>query len=257
MKIIKVAGKIKETPNITTLRFDEETRAEPGQFLMVWIAGASEKPFSISYMPKLGFTVMDVGPFSHALCSLSVGDKLGIRGPYGRGFQLDRNIKNILAVGGGVGIAPLLPLIEQNKTQNFTVIAGAKCCSEVLFEKRLNENKNSNVIVTTDDGSAGICGYATAPIADLLGKENFDLIVACGPEPMLSGINELGKKFNVPVQLSLDRYMKCGLGICGACAINGLMVCKDGPVFHGHELFNTDFGKFKRSKSGIKTSGCK
>jgi dihydroorotate dehydrogenase electron transfer subunit len=242
MEIIKITEKIKETPNITTLRFDEEIHAEPGQFIMVWIPGASEKPFSISYMPRLGFTIMDIGPFSHALCSLSVGDKLGIRGPYGRGFQL-------------VGIAPLLPVVEQNKAQNFTVIAGAKCGSEVLFEKRLNENKNSKLIVTTDDGSAGICGYATAPIADLIGKENFDLIIACGPEPMLSRIHELGRKFNVPVQLSLDRYMKCGLGICGSCALNGLLVCRDGPVFHGHELEGTDFGKFKRSKSGIKTRG--
>jgi dihydroorotate dehydrogenase electron transfer subunit len=257
MEIIKITEKIKETPNITTLRFEEEIHANPGQFVMVWIPDISEKPFSISYMPELGFTVMDIGHFSHALCSLSVGDKLGVRGPYGRGFSVSGNIKNILAVGGGVGIAPLLPVIEQNKDKNFTVIAGAKCRSEVLFEKRLNENKNSNVIVTTDDGSAGICGYATAPLANLLGRENFDLIIACGPEPMLSRIHELGGKFNVPVQLSLDRYMKCGLGICGSCAINGLMVCKDGPVFRGHELFNTDFGKFKRSKSGIKTSGCK
>ena len=257
MKVIKVAEKIQETPTITTLRFNETIDAKAGQFLMVWVPGVSEKPFSLSYLPKIGITVMDVGPFSHELCSLSVGDKIGIRGPYGRGFEIeDGNIKNILAVGGGVGIAPLTPLIENNKDKNFTVIIGSRCSSEILFEKRLNKHKNSTVILTTDDGSSGICGYATAPVEELLKKENFDLIAACGPESMLSCVFETGKKFKIPVQLSLDRYMKCGIGICGSCAIDGLLVCKDGPVFWDYELEGTDFGKFKRDKSGIRKRSC-
>lgn len=252
IKIIKVAEKIQETPNIVTLKFNETIDAKPGQFLMVWIPGISEKPFSISYLPGIGITVIDVGPFSHRLCNLSAGDKIGIRGPYGRGFEIKG--ENVLAVGGGAGIAPLAPLLadENNKDKNFTVIIGALCCDEVLFEKRLNKNSNVNVIVTTNDGSAGICGYATTPLDGLLERKNFDQIIACGPEPMLSCILETGKKFKIPTQLSLDRYMKCGIGICGACAINGLRVCKDGPVFWDYELKNTDFGKFKRDKSGIR-----
>jgi len=254
IKIIEVAGKVQETQGIATLKFNETLSAKPGQFLMVWIPGVSEKPFSLSHIPEIGITVMDAGPFSHRLCGLFAGDRIGIRGPYGRGFEIQDGIKNILAVGGGVGIAPLAPLVEdeKNKDKNFTVIIGALCSDDVLFERRLNKIKNSDVIVTTNDGSAGICGYATAPLADLLKNENFDMIIACGPEPMLSCILETGKKFKIPVQLSLDRYMKCGIGICGACAINGLCVCRDGPVFLDYELENTDFGKFKRSKSGIK-----
>ena len=255
MEIIKIAEKIQETPTIATLRFKETIDAKPGQFFMVWIPKFSEKPFSLSHIPEIGITVMDVGLFSHELCNLLPGDKIGIRGPYGRGFEIEgRNIKNILTVGGGVGIAPLAPLIEDenNKDKNFTVIIGALSCDELLFEKRLNKNKNSKVILTTNDGSFGICGYATTPMNDLLKKENFDLIAACGPEPMLSCVLEIGKKFNIPVQLSLDRYMKCGIGICGSCAINGLLVCRDGPVFWDYELEDTDFGKFKRDKSGIK-----
>ena len=144
IKIIKVAEKIQETPKIATLKFNETLDAKPGQFLMVWIPGVSEKPFSLSYLPKIGITVMDVGPFSHKLFKLGVGDKIGIRGPCGRGFEIKNEIKNILVVGGGVGIAPIAPLLvdENNKDKNFTVIIGALCGDEVLFEKRLNKNSN-------------------------------------------------------------------------------------------------------------------
>ncbi len=261
MKVIKVKRVIRETPRTVTLEFNENFDAVPGQFFMLWIPGVSEKPFSISHLPALWITIMDVGCFSHKLCSLLPGDKIGIRGPYGNGFEIDKKIngkeiKNILAVGGGVGLAPLMPLIENaGANKNFTVIIGALSAKEVLFKERLNkiQNKNKNrVIITTDDGSEGICGYATQPIDDLLKSENFDLIVACGPEPMLLCIHKIAEKFEIPVQLSLDRFMKCGIGICGACAINGLLVCKDGPVFSGDELRNTDFGKCKRDKSGVK-----
>ncbi len=248
MQILKIEDKIRETYNITTLRFNHVINAKPGQFVMVWIPSFSEKPFSLSYMPQTGITIDAVGPFSNKLSTLEIGDKIGIRGPYGNSFELKG--KKILVIGGGIGMVPLVPLIEENKENKFTTLIGARTRQDLIFISRIKEN--SEVIITTQDGSAGIKGYVTDPIDDLLKKEDYDEIVTCGPEAMMMKVLDIANTHEIPTQLSLERYMKCGLGICGSCSIGSLRVCRDGPVFWADELKNTEFGRFKRNIGGRK-----
>jgi dihydroorotate dehydrogenase electron transfer subunit len=109
------------------------------------------------------------------------------------------------------------------------------------------------VIITTDDGSLGIRGFTTDALKGLLKEESFDCVYTCGPEMMMKKVFGLCKEFGVECQASLERYMKCGIGVCGQCCIDGLRVCKDGPVFSSEQLRKLDeFGVFERNKSGCK-----
>jgi dihydroorotate dehydrogenase electron transfer subunit len=106
-------------------------------------------------------------------------------------------------------------------------------------------------LVSTDDGSFGYHGFASDLAKKILEKERFDQIITCGPEKMMKKILELGLEYKIPVQASLERHMKCGIGICDSCAIDGWHVCKDGPVFDNKKLGKMkDFGRFKRDASG-------
>ena len=245
VEIFRVAEKHQETEKIVTLRFGGKIDATAGQFVMVWVPGVGERRFSLSHIPEVAVTIANVGKVSNAMCNLSVGDKVGIRGPYGNGFELTGD--KILAVGGGYGIAPLTALIEQNKDKEFTTICGANTQKGILFAERIKHS--SNVIITTCDGSVGVKGMVTDAMEDLLTSNHFDQIVTCGPEVMMMEVLNISKKFKIPAQVSLDRYMKCGIGICGSCAVDGLRVCREGPIFWDHEL-PKEFGRSKEIKQG-------
>jgi dihydroorotate dehydrogenase electron transfer subunit len=110
--------------------------------------------------------------------------------------------------------------------------------------------------VATDDGSRGFNGFVPALAEKLLEKHRFDQIVTCGPEVMMKAVVAAAMKRGIAVQASLERYMKCGIGICDACAFDDRLICVDGPVFTGEQLAaSEDFGKWRRDKSGrrIKT----
>ena len=112
------------------------------------------------------------------------------------------------------------------------------------------------MLLCTDDGSVGYQGFTTGKLEELLREDSeFDLIITCGPELMMKKVVEIGERYNIPVQVSLERYMKCGIGLCGQCALDeeGLCVCRDGPVFWGDRLkYISEFGKYKRDESGSK-----
>lgn len=237
MNFCKIVGKVEETPSITTLKLDAEVHANPGQFIMVWIPEVNEKPFSLSSIPKAGITVAKVGKFTKKLANLNVGDKIGFRGPYGKGFNL-KNLKGkrILAVGGGVGVAPLIPLLDLNKDFNMVFAVGAKTKNELLFVEKIKEC--AEIFISTDDGSCGFKGYVTEIVDKLISEDKFDCILACGKKQMLKKIFVSGQKAGVPMQFSLEAYMKCGIGICGTCSLNGMRVCTDGPVFDEKNLRN-------------------
>ncbi|MDD5511591.1 MAG: dihydroorotate dehydrogenase electron transfer subunit, partial [Dehalococcoidales bacterium] len=229
-------------------RFNYDRETKPGQFYMVWIPGIDEIPMSVSYIGKLkGITVRAVGGATKSLTSLKVGDKIGIRGPYGNGYKTPKG--KILFVCGGTGAASLAPLVENVGKKRATVVIGAKTKDEVLLKKRLE--KSAKVIISTDDGSCGIKGFATCAVEELLSKEKFDQIITCGPEIMMVKIFQLAEAHKIPIQASLERYMKCGIGICGQCCMDGYTVCKDGPIFTGKQLLQIkDFGKPHRDASG-------
>ncbi len=282
-QIVTIESAVKETPTVVTLRFKCNGKTKPGQFYMVWIPGIDEIPMSVSYVGKLkGITVRAVGEATKALTSLKAGDKIGIRGPYGNGYLLYEHTraecgncslgnvggelkshsartksaeyhtknKKLLFVCGGAGTASVAPLVEQMKSKKrATVVIGAKTKDELFFMERLE--KAARVIACTDDGTCGIKGFATCAVEELLDKEKFDEIITCGPEAMMVAIFKMAEKQKIPIQASMERYMKCGIGICGQCCMDGYTVCKDGPVFTSTQLRKIkDFGKFKRDASG-------
>ncbi len=258
-RITKVLDVIEESSTVRSLLFKDEmcSKAKPGQFMMVWIPGVDEIPMSISIMKddQAGLTVRKVGEASTALFNMRVGSMIGIRGPYGNGFN--PIIGKVMIVGAGTGLAPLMPLLEilTNKSASIDMIVGGKTMEEFIFVNKIKEilsKTESKIVVTTEDGSHGIKGLATDAILPILREKRFDMIYTCGPELMMKKVFEMAQEFNLPVQASLERVMKCGIGICGSCCIGKYNVCKDGPVFNSSKLkeVKDEFGLFKRDHSG-------
>lgn len=230
-----------ETPTIKTFFFDTSFELAPGQFVMVWIRGVDEIPMALSY--ENAITVQKVGHATSALFELGECDSFGIRGPFGNGFEMKKG--HILLIAGGVGAAPLAPLAEKASAAGAKVITllGAKTKDELLFRKRFEAA--GELKIATDDGSEGKHGYVTQLLED---SNKYNQIYCCGPEVMMKKV--LDKVAPSKAQFSLHRYIKCGIGICGACCIDGLRVCKDGPVFTGEVLKKTEFGFYRRNECG-------
>ncbi|MEM2924747.1 MAG: dihydroorotate dehydrogenase electron transfer subunit [Methanocellales archaeon] len=247
-EIVKVKD---EARNIKTFYFNIDfTNSIPGQFLMIWIRGVDEIPMSLSYSNAI--TVQKVGEATTALFKLKKGDSIGIRGPYGNGFKIIGN-KNLI-IAGGVGAAALALLAEKMAEKNIevTTLLGAKTKSELLFIERFE--KAGKLFIATDDGTLGYKGYVTELIRET--GLDFDQIYICGPELMMAKLlRELEKNSKASIaQFSLSRYIKCGIGLCGSCCIDpsGLRVCREGPVFKGDSLINSELGKYMRNSSGKK-----
>jgi dihydroorotate dehydrogenase electron transfer subunit len=241
-----------ETRTIRTFVLDAEVEnAQPGQFIMLWLPGIDEKPFAIARPAPLTVTVARVGPFSTALHRRQVGDQVGWRGPYGRGFSLEAD-REALLVAGGYGAAPLYFLAEKAAARGIptSVAIGARKALDLLYVERF-EALGVDVLISTDDGSAGERGYVTEIVSRVMTQSQELSIYACGPEKMLVAIHRLCTEHDVPGQFSLERYMKCGFGICGQCSLDDLLVCQDGPVLTVEQLDGlSDFGSVHRSATG-------
>ena len=221
-----------ETPTIRTFVLDGDIQADPGQFVMVWLPRLDEKPISLSGTSPIALTVDRVGPFSTALHALAPGDRLWLRGPYGRGFTTAAG--PLLLVSGGCGVAPLLYLAQVARERGHTVHAalGARAAAGLLLQEQFAA-LGCAVHPATDDGSAGVQGTSLDLAASLLdaGTLSPACLYACGPEPMLEGVYHLAQTHSLPCQLSYEAYMRCALGVCGSCARGDRLVCRDGPVF--------------------------
>jgi len=252
-KLVKIKKIIKENQKVKTFIFEERIKAIPGQYLMIWLPGVGEKPFSITNPDPLTIIIARVGPFSTALHKLVLGKKLGYRGPIGRGFKIVG--EKILLVGGGYGAAPLYFLAQEavKKKKKIFIVLGAKKKGELLYEKRFKK-LGAKVFITTDDGSCGRKGLATDIGEEIIKKEKIDRVYSCGPEKMMDVLGKICQRLKVPCFLSLERFMKCGgLGICGQCEINGVLVCQQGPVFNYRFLLKLpDFGHIRRDQAGLK-----
>jgi dihydroorotate dehydrogenase electron transfer subunit len=268
-EIFKIKEIISETSTIKTFIFDWEIKRDripiPGQFVMIWnFSGIqNEKAMSLSMIDiennKIGVTVKKVGVFTKELHNLSVGDKLGIRGPYGNGFVVN-NLENkkIIAIGGGVGMAPISCFISHAKEKgaNVDLVCASRTKDELIFPVNF-ESKGSNIFTCTDDGTCGFKGFAYDRTIELLKNRSYDMGVVCGPELMMKGIFELLEDHDIPTQYSIERYMKCAIGLCGQCCVDntGWRVCIEGPVFSNKDLKKiTEFGKYYRNAFGIKKS---
>jgi dihydroorotate dehydrogenase electron transfer subunit len=250
----KIQQKIQENQNTTTLLFKHPTPAQPGQFYMIWIPDCDEIPMSVSHIQHdiKGITFRTIGEATQALATKKTNDLIGIRGPYGTSYHQTGN--HILYVAGGTGIAMLAPAIEQTIKNNkkATIILGAKTKKELFFINRLQQT-NATLHITTDDGTQGTKGYATDITKTILQKQpTIDSIMTCGPEPMMKTLYTITRP--LPFQASLERYMKCAIGICGQCTLGqGLRVCKEGPIFNEKTLQTiNDFGVYKRDETGKK-----
>jgi dihydroorotate dehydrogenase electron transfer subunit len=178
-----------------------------------------------------------VGDATRHLHELEAGATVGVRGPFGTSFTESRG--RVLLVGGGTGTAPLLFLAKQlaTKTEKLSFVEGAKTKDELLFVRELGKVCNEkSLITTTEDGTYGLQCMVTEPLAKLLDREKFDMIYTCGPEVMVKKIFDLTEQRKLPLEASLERLMRCGIGLCGSCMIGKYRVCRDGPVFTAAQL---------------------
>ena len=257
---------VQETEMVRTYTFDGSLGAKPGQFLMCWMPGIDEKPFSVAFDDgsETKITFFAVGPVSEALANSKVGDLVGLRGPFGTSYEWDAG-DHIVLVAGGYGAAPMFFVASEAVKHGCTLeaIVGARSKEHLLYLKELESLKHVSLHVSTDDGSVGHKGYNTEVLDMLLeaaadpdAKDPpIDKVFACGPEMMLKSVLTVSEKHGVPSQLSLERYMKCGFGICGNCAVDssGVRLCIDGPVVKAEECKKiSEFGKYHRDGLGKK-----
>jgi NAD(P)H-flavin reductase len=242
---------IRETPDTLTFRLAPEGghRFQPGQFNMLYLRGVGELPISISGDPAepevLQHTVRAVGGVSIAMQALRKGDQLGIRGPYGNAWPVEEGRgKDVLIVAGGLGLAPLRPAIYHllaNRAQYRRVglLYGARTPEDMLYPRELERWAAKDVWVqTTVDrrqiGWSGNVGVVTTLFRNLALDPAWTVAMVCGPEVMMRfairDLSALGLAHE-SIWVSMERNMKCGLGLCGQCQYGPFHVCKDGPVF--------------------------
>jgi dihydroorotate dehydrogenase electron transfer subunit len=219
-----------------TFYFRRPLPAQPGQFVMAWLPDLDEKPFSLACAEPLALTVVAVGPFSQALHALEAGDRVWIRGPLGRGFEIEG--RRLLLVGGGYGVAPLLFLAREAVALGCRVTAciGAQTAADVLLVDDLT-SAGASVHIATEDGSLGTRGMVTTAAETSIQARRPDAVYACGPASMLEAVGQLCRSYQLPHQLSWEAMIRCGLGLCGSCELPhgtgvepGWLVCADGPV---------------------------
>jgi len=240
-----------EFPGNKTFFLDLEMDFEPGQFAMVWLPGVDEKPLAlIPNGKKIAINIEAKGIATKKMIEMKEGKKFWIRGPYGKPFTI-KGIKKAVIVAGGIGIDSIIMLakkLHENKCKT-KIVLGGRSKERIIFEKELK--KFGKVHITTDDGSYGEKGFNVIVLDKLLENEKYDIVYACGPEAMIMRAMEIAEKHKTMFEASIERYMKCGIGVCGECAIDDKLVCRDGPVFSGKELSNMkEFGKMAYLKSG-------
>lgn len=238
----EIIKKEDETPSVATLWFNWDRSVLPGQFIMIWVPGVGEIPMSLSVTEGTkAVTVKAYGSTSTALRHLSQGHHMFFRGPYGNSFTNAEG--KILLVGGGTGMASLRPLIRKG---SYAVVS-ARNEKELLFAGSFDQDK---VFRVTDDGSAGIKGTPVDQLREMdLGQ--FAMTYVCGPERMLKAVYDYLAEKNIRAEFSLERNMKCGIGICDSCSVDGLQLCRDGPVFGIDKVAGmTEFGNTKLTESG-------
>jgi dihydroorotate dehydrogenase electron transfer subunit len=260
-----------ETEMVRTYTFDGSLGAKPGQFVMAWLPGVDEVPFSVAEDDgaTTKITFFAVGDMSNELAKCKVGDLVGLRGPFGTFYEWKPG-QHIVLVAGGYGAAPMYFVAKETVKHGCTleVIVGARGKEHLLYLKELESLPHVSLHVATNDGSVGYKGYNVDVLEKLLTscprhsekakKEEcspIDQVFACGPEMMLKRVSEITAEHKVPSQLSLERYMKCGYGICGNCVVDplGIRLCVEGPVVKNDKcLAITEFGKYHRDNVGKK-----
>lgn len=263
-QILPIKKIIDENESTKTFVFEYALGAKPGQFLMMWIPGVDEKPMSIAFDDGKEFwvTVCAVGPTSKALHDLKVGDKVGVRGPFGTFYKFKKG-QHLVLVAGGYGSAPMYFVASEAVKLGCQVefLMGARNKDLLLYGQKIL-GLMVNLRISTDDGSAGLKGYVTQILDQVLGHayqktgaEKIDQVFTCGPEIMMKAVGEISEKHKVTSYMSMEKHMKCGIGVCGQCAIDntGDLCCKKGPVMKWSYLKKLpEMGQYHRDAQGKK-----
>lgn len=250
----RVTARHAETHDSATLRLEPGGQAlpsfAPGQFSMLYAPGVGEAAISVSGDPgaddgSLSHTIRDVGAITRALCRAGPGDLIGVRGPFGTGWDVAAAAgRDLIIVAGGAGLAPLRPVVlaalaRRESYGRVVLIAGARGPGEFLFRGQLQDwagLPGLEVALTIDQPAAGwdgLVGFVTEPLARLTLDPGRSTAFICGPEPMMrlsAGILLDHGMAAGDIRVSLERNMKCGIGLCGHCQLGPLLVCRDGPV---------------------------
>jgi NAD(P)H-flavin reductase len=252
-RAFRVIGRHHETVDTVTLRFEPDDGVplsfRPGQFTMLYAHGIGEAPISIAGGNRadepLTHTVRAVGAVTNAICSLLPGDAIGVRGPYGVGWPLERAAGGDLVIAaGGIGLAPLRAVIghaidNRDDFGEVSLIYGARTPSDLLYEDELREWRgrfDMQVEVTVDRSAAGWygdVGLVTNLLARIPFHPEHTIALVCGPEIMMKVMaRELGALGvdRGDVYVSLERNMACAIGFCGHCQLGPDFLCRDGPV---------------------------
>jgi NAD(P)H-flavin reductase len=257
-----VVERIDESPSIFTLRLKftdpevhKQYRFSPGQFNMLYLYGVGEVAISVVSDPSdsqlYDHTIRIVGRVTRGLAKLQNGDRIGVRGPYGRGWPTDKIYgKDVLVVTGGLGCAPVVAMINYifRRREDFgklSIVQGVKHSDEFIYQGRYEQwgkEPNTEIFITADEPSGHWPWYKGTAV-DVLPKIKFKpentVALMCGPEIMMKftvkALLERGLA-EKDVYLSMERNMQCAVGHCGHCQYGGLFICKDGPVFTYPEL---------------------
>jgi NAD(P)H-flavin reductase len=251
-----------ETRNLFSLRlrftdadYQARYRFEPGQFNMLYLRGVGEVPISIVSDPSdehiIDHTIRIVGSVTRGLAQLRVGDRLGVRGPYGRGWPVTAaEGTDIVIVTGGLGCAPSVSLIEyvirrRDRYGRIYIIQGVKHSADLIWRQRYEawrKTPDTEVFLTADSGDA-LWTWRTGPVSQFFDKLDIDplqsTVMMCGPEGMMLAVGKEMLRRGVDgkhLWMSMERNMHCALGSCGRCQLGPKFVCRDGPVFNYAEL---------------------
>lgn len=237
-------------------------KSKPGQFVHVRCSAFMDpllrRPISLHGIDYDKGTVsllyQVVGKGTAMLSELPVGTAIDLMGPLGNGFSIPDQVDNVLVIGGGIGVAPLFPLIQSLKHYRIdqSVLLGARSSEYLLGEKELG-SLGISVKIATDDGSAGIKGYVTQLAEEFMKTGKISYFYACGPTPMLKTLVNIAEKYGIDGQVSLEEYMACGVGACLACVCKTKKkdgagdkefiyqkACTEGPVFKASEVIFDD-----------------
>lgn len=259
---VEVVERLEESPSIFTLRLrftdpavHANYRFQPGQFNMLYLHGVGEVPISIVSDPEdehlLDHTIRAVGRVTRGLERLREGDRLGLRGPFGRGWPVvEAEGGDVLLVTGGLGCAPLVSMINyimrrRDRYGHLTIVQGVKHAADLIWREqyqRWAQQPDTQVLLAADVGSA-VWPWHVGPVTTLFDQAHIRpgqcSALMCGPEGMMKAVVKILLERGMPeadLWLSMERNMQCGVGHCGHCQIGAKFACKDGPVFNYPEI---------------------